>query len=77
MSRTDKRNDSRGAMPREGRYQLAGWLLFVACALVFIAAGLKNRDILTVIGGLLFLVACIVFLVPIVELSGKEKRPGR
>ncbi len=46
---------------------MGGWLLFVACALFFIAAGLKNKDILTLIGSLLFLIACFCFIVPLVD----------
>jgi len=49
----------------ETKYQIAGWILFIICAIFFIVASLMNRDILTLIGSVIFLVACIVFLVPI------------
>ena len=49
---------------------LVGWLVFVVCALFFIASSLRNRDVLTLIGGVLFLIGCILFIVPLVS----EKR---
>ena len=49
------------------KYQLAGWIIFIVCAIFFIASSLKNRDTLTFIGGVIFLIACIVFLIPLVR----------
>ena len=49
------------------KYQLAGWILFIICAIFFVASGLKNHDVLTFIGGVIFLIACIVFLIPLVR----------
>ena len=57
------------------RSQLAGWLLFVVCALFFIASSVHNRDILTFIGSVIFLVACVVFIVPVLRAS-KEAGDG-
>lgn len=48
-------------------YQIAGWILFIICATLFIASSLKNHDMLTFIGSIFFFVACILFLVPIVK----------
>jgi predicted membrane channel-forming protein YqfA (hemolysin III family) len=51
---------------RQGlKYQLFGWILFIVCAIFFIASSLKNGDTLTFIGSVLFLIACIVFLIPL------------
>jgi uncharacterized Tic20 family protein len=51
---------------KEGiNFQIAGWILFVICAVFFIASSLKNHDTLTFIGSVIFLIACIVFLIPI------------
>jgi len=44
--------------------QLWGWILFIISALFFIATSLRARDMLGLLGGLFFLVACIVFLIP-------------
>lgn len=52
---------------KEIKYQLAGWVLFVICSLFFIASSLKNNDVLTFIGGTIFLIACIVFIIPLLR----------
>ena len=48
------------------RYQLWGWGLFVICAVFFIASSLKNGDILSLVAGVIFLIACFVFIIPLV-----------
>lgn len=48
------------------RYQLTGWILFVLCALLFIASSWRNGDTLALLGSFVFLLACVVFLVPLV-----------
>jgi uncharacterized membrane protein YhhN len=50
---------------KEKRYHVAGWILFVICAVVFIASGIKNKDMLTIAGSIVFLIACVVFLIPL------------
>jgi len=49
------------------KYQIVGWILFIICAIFFIASSLKNHDILTFIGSIIFLIACIVFFIPLVK----------
>ena len=44
--------------------QLWGWGLFIVSALFFCWAGLKAGDMISFLGALFFLVACLVFLVP-------------
>jgi flagellar biosynthesis protein FliQ len=51
----------------EVKCQLAGWILFIICAIFFAASSLKNQDILTFIASVIFLIACIVFLIPLVR----------
>ena len=51
------------------KYQIVGWILFIICAIFFIASSLKNHDTLTFIGSVIFLIACIVFFIPLVRLS--------
>jgi hypothetical protein len=46
------------------RFQILGWVLFIVSALGFIASSIKNGDMLGLIGGAFFLVACFVFLIP-------------
>ncbi len=59
---------------KEHRINLAGWWLFVISALFFIAASLRVGDMLGLLGALLFLVACFVFLLPYVLRARAEKR---
>jgi hypothetical protein len=44
--------------------ELVGWLLFLLCAVVFVVAGIRDGDVLITIGSVLFLAACVLFLVP-------------
>ncbi|MFO7932401.1 MAG: hypothetical protein ACQETG_00365 [Thermodesulfobacteriota bacterium] len=67
-------NQDRGQQEEKHiRYQIAGWFLFIICAILFAASALKNRDMLTFAGSIVFLGACIVFLIPLLgaQKSGK------
>jgi len=46
------------------RFDFWGWILFLVCALLFIAAGLRDGDLLVTAASLVFLVACVLFLLP-------------
>jgi F0F1-type ATP synthase assembly protein I len=46
------------------KFQLLGWLLFIVSAAFFIASSVRNGDMVGLLGGFFFLVACFVFLVP-------------
>ena len=59
--------DMEGQFKRELKYHLAGWILFIICAIFFLASSVKNHDVLSFIGSILFLIACVVFLIPLVE----------
>lgn len=45
---------------------LWGWILFLLCAVVFVAVGIRDGDALMTLGSALFLAACVLFLVPYV-----------
>lgn len=47
------------------RWILAGWILFIISALFFIASAWSAGDLLALGGGVFFLVACLLFLVPV------------
>jgi len=49
------------------KYHQIGWGLFIICSLFFLMAGIRARDAYTIIGSLLFLVACFFFLVPLLK----------
>lgn len=48
----------------EKKCSLIGWILFVVCAGFFIASAVKAQDVPMIIGSVIFLLACLVFLVP-------------
>lgn len=48
----------------EKKCQIWGWVLFIISALFFMAASFMARDPIGFGGGLFFLVACFVFLLP-------------
>jgi hypothetical protein len=49
----------------QNHFQLWGWILFIVSALFFMAASIRADDPVSLIGGALFLVACFVFMVPL------------
>ncbi len=51
---------------RTHAFQLLGWVLFVACAGCYIAANIRSGDRLSLAGSILFLLACMVFLAPLI-----------
>ena len=48
------------------RYQLWGWILFIGSAIFFMTSSIRANDPVSLMGGALFLLACFVFLVPLV-----------
>lgn len=54
------------------KFELWGWILFVLCAGFFIASAIKNHDLLSLIGSIIFLIACLVFIVPFLTKRGNK-----
>ena len=52
------------------RFQLWGWILFIASAIFFMIASINAGDPLSLIGGALFLFACFVFLASLLAQLG-------
>ncbi len=48
-------------------HEFWGWILFLVCAILFIASSIRNGDVLALIGSILFLVGCFVFMIPLVR----------
>lgn len=46
----------------ERKLELIGWLLFIISSLFFMVSSLLGGDLAGFVGGLLFFLACIVFL---------------
>ena len=70
-----KKNDPERSTDKTMRYQLYGWILFVVCALLFIAASVIDKEPLVLAGSVIFLLACLFFLVPLIE-TIKNDRGG-
>ncbi|MGD8387731.1 MAG: hypothetical protein PVG49_11365 [Desulfobacteraceae bacterium] len=58
----------------ERRSHLTGWILFIVCAVFFMTAAWKNHDTLTFIGSIVFLIACVVFLLPLMQPAHSRDR---
>ena len=52
---------------KELRYQLIGWTLFLICAVLFTLAGISAGDALTIAASVIFLLACLVFMIPLIK----------
>jgi hypothetical protein len=59
------------------RYQLYGWILFITCALLFIAESVISREPLVFVGSIIFLLACILFLIPLIDALRDGNGKGR
>jgi len=50
---------------RERNYHLAGWALFLICAIFFVASSLATHNVLSLTGSAIFLIACVIFMIPL------------
>ena len=57
-------------------FHLTGWLLFLACAILFTVDASLNGSVLGILAGGLFLAGCIAFLVPLVRSTFLRKEGG-
>jgi hypothetical protein len=53
---------SRNSPQKDKRFEFWGWILFTISALFFIASSLRNGDLVGLLGGLFFPLACVAFL---------------
>jgi len=58
------------------RYLLWGWILFIGSAIFFMIASFRVGDLLSLTGSTLFLVACFVFLVPLLAQRSRDAGEG-
>ncbi len=61
---------------RDERYDLWGWLLFVVSAAFFMASSIRAGDVVGLLGGTFFLLACVAFLVPYLGSRKGARRGG-
>jgi hypothetical protein len=55
-------------------FNFAGWLLFTGSAAFFTWAAARSGDWIGVAASLLFLIACLLFLVPVWRLRPRRQR---
>lgn len=58
------------------RHELIGWVLFTFSALFFVATSVRAGDMLGLLGGLLFLIACFFFMAPLGQVMRARKSKG-
>jgi hypothetical protein len=59
------------------RTQLAGWWLFVFCALCYLVTAWRASDPWSVVGSVLFLAGCFAFMIPLLRESIEIGRARR
>ena len=68
--------DMRDGVKKSDRiYHVWGWILFIICAGFFIVSSVKDGNLFSLFGSIVFLIACFVFLVPL--LSGRQPSDDR
>lgn len=58
---------------RATKFTLWGWIAFIVCAGFFIAASVKIGDTLFFTGSIIFLSACVVFIIPLMIKRNQDK----
>ena len=51
----------------ERRYQIMGLLGFIFADFVFIAAGINFGDSLTILGSMIWVLSCIIWMIPLLR----------
>ncbi|MDX1512410.1 MAG: hypothetical protein R3174_01590 [Gammaproteobacteria bacterium] len=55
--------------------ELVSWVLFLCSAIFFVVSALRSGDLPGLVGALLFLIACLVFLVPCARRALRRSDP--
>ena len=61
---------------RELKFQLWGWILFIICAVLFIASSIRNHDPLSLAASFAFLLGCVVFITLLVTKKSQRLKNG-
>jgi len=48
----------------EKNFHLAGWVLFTLCSFFYLSSSVITGDIIGIIGGVLFFLGCLAFMIP-------------
>ena len=51
----------------ENHYQMIGLIGFIVAGLIFVAVGVKHGDMLTIVGSLVWIASCVIWMVPIIK----------
>ncbi len=54
---------------KERTYHLLGWALFMTSSALFAVSAWRSRDVAALIGSILFLLACLLFVIPMLRKS--------
>ena len=57
-------NDTRKEYSQDWKYELSGLIGFCLSGAIFIVSGIHNGDILTVLGSFVWIISCIVWIIP-------------
>jgi hypothetical protein len=58
---------------KELKTQLWGWVLFLICGVLFIISGVRARDVVTIAASVIFLLGCVVFVIPLIQAIRSEE----
>lgn len=58
---------------KELKTQLWGWILFLICSVLFIISGVRARDVVTIVASVMFLLGCVVFVIPLIQAIRREE----
>lgn len=61
-------------LKKEKDYNFLGWVLFVICAVLFIISSFKSGDIVMLAGSIIFLTACVLFIIPLIKPPESEDK---
>ncbi len=50
---------------RELKFRVWGWIFFVVSAVLYAASSFRSGDVLGLVASVLFLVGCVVFMIPL------------
>ena len=59
---------------RDKKFHLSGWILFLVCAGFFIASNIEVGNPLGLTGSIIFLVACVAFIIPLVIRGSRDEK---
>ncbi len=56
---------------KDAPFHIAGWILFLICAFLFLYVAVRDSDVILALASLLFLAGCVLFLIPLLKKDRK------